>query len=84
MKTIKILAAVFAASLVLSCGGKSEKKNDNEKKMDVSMPMAILGFKDTANHKLRNAGYKEDNSDLVKKHVAMEILLTMIAGEMCG
>lgn len=38
MKTIKILAAVFAASLVFSCGGKSEKKNDNEKKMDVVMP----------------------------------------------
>ena len=56
-------------------------KEKIEKKMDVSMPMAILGFKDTANHKIRNAGYREDNSDLVKKHVAMEILLTMIAGE---
>jgi len=64
-------------------GEISEKvfKEKIEKQMDVSMPMAILGFKDTANHKLRNAGYKEDNSDLVMKNVAMEILLAMIAGE---
>lgn len=56
-------------------------KDKIEKKMDVSMPMAILGFRDVKTDKLRNAGYKEDNTDLVKRSVAVEILLNMIAGE---
>ena len=52
-----------------------------ESKMDVSIPMAALGFKDTKAQKLRKAGYKEDNSDLVKRAVAIEILLSMISGD---
>ena len=52
-----------------------------EKKMDVSIPIAVIGFKDKNANKLRNAGYTENNFDLVKKHVAIEILLEMIAGE---
>lgn len=56
-------------------------KKEIEKKMDVSMPMVILGFKDAKINKLRNAGYKEDNTDLVKRSVAVEILLNIIAGE---
>ena len=52
-----------------------------ENKMDVSIPMAALGFKDTKAQKLRKAGYKEDNSDLVKRAVAIEILLSMISGD---
>lgn len=51
------------------------------KKMDVSIPMAVLGFKDTTSQKLRKAGYSENNYDLVKRDVAIEILLSMIAGE---
>lgn len=52
-----------------------------EKKMDVSIPMAILGFRDTTNNQMRKAGYTENNFEFVKKHVAIEILLAMIAGE---
>ena len=56
-------------------------KDKIEKKMDVSIPMAILGFRDKKIDKLRNAGYTEDNQDLVKRSVAIEILFNMIAGE---
>ncbi len=52
-----------------------------EKSMDVSIPMAVLGFKDTKAQRLRQAGYKEDNNDLVKRDVAIEILLSIIAGD---
>ena len=52
-----------------------------EKKMDVSLPMGVLGFKDTKAQRLRKAGYSEDNSDLVKRAVAIEILLSTIAGD---
>lgn len=52
-----------------------------EKKMDVSIPMAILGCRDNTIKKIKKAGYKEENLELVKKNVAMEILLNMIAGE---
>ncbi len=52
-----------------------------EKKMDVSLSMAILGFKDVKAQTLRKAGYSEDNKDLVKRSVAIEILLSLIAGK---
>lgn len=52
-----------------------------EKKMDVSIPMAILGCRDNTVREIKKAGYKEENLELVKKNVAMEILLNMIAGE---
>lgn len=52
-----------------------------EKKMDVSIPMAILGFKDITNKELMKAGFSNGNFELVKKNVAIEILLEMIAGE---
>ena len=47
--------------------------------MDVSIPMAVLAFKDGQAQKLRKSGYSEDNSDLVKRAVAIEILLAMIS-----
>jgi len=52
-----------------------------EKEMDVSMPMAILGCRDNQSKNIRKAGYSEENLELVKKNVAMEILLSLIAGE---
>lgn len=52
-----------------------------EKKMDVSIPMAVLAFKDGKAQKLRKSGYSEDNSDLVKRAVAIEILLAIISGD---
>ena len=51
------------------------------KKMDVSIPMVAIGFKDTKANRLRKAGYSEDNFDLVKRDVAIEILLSIIAGD---
>ena len=52
-----------------------------EKNMDVSIPLCVVGFKDTKAQRLRMAGYKEDNTDLIKRDVAIEILLSLIAGE---
>ena len=52
-----------------------------EKKMDVSIPMAVLAFRDKKAQRLRKAGYSEDNSDLVLRAVAIEILLNIISGD---
>jgi len=52
-----------------------------EKNMDVNMPLCVLGFKDTKSQRLRMAGYKEDNKDLIKRDIAIEIILSLIAGE---
>lgn len=56
-------------------------KNRVEKEMDVSIPMVVLGFKDNQVEGLKKAGYSEKNLELVKKDVALEILLSLIAGE---
>lgn len=61
--------------------GKDIVKERTVKQMDVSIPMFIMGFKDTENSKMLNSGYNEDNFDKVLKHVAMEILLEMIVGK---
>lgn len=52
-----------------------------EKTMDVSISMAALGFKDNINTKIREAGYQKENLEMVKRCVAIEILLSIIAGE---
>lgn len=52
-----------------------------EKVMDVSIPMVAVGYRDDSVKGIVKAGYTEDHSDLVKKHVAVEIAMTMIAGE---
>lgn len=56
-------------------------KDRIEKNMDISIPMGVLGFKDVEAQRLRAAGYKEDNTDLVKRSVAIEVLLYLIAGD---
>ena len=61
--------------------GKNIVKERAVKQMDVSIPMFIMGFKDTENMEMLNSGYNEDNFDKVLKHVAMEILLEMIVGK---
>ena len=45
-------------------------KKYNEQKMEVSTPLFMIGFKDISKEK-----------DLVKKHIAIEILLNMIIGK---
>ena len=61
--------------------GEGIYKNRVEKKMDVSIPMAIIGFKDTENMQMIDSGYEVNNFDKVLKHVAMEILLEMLVGK---
>ena len=46
-------------------------KKYTEKKMEVSMPLACVGFKDD----------ELQNEDIVKKHIAIEILLNLIIGK---
>ena len=56
-------------------------KSRVEKQMDVSIPIAILGFKDSKAQRLRKAGLSEENRDLVKRSVAVEILLSLLSGK---
>lgn len=60
---------------------KGVYKDRIEKAMDISTPMAILAFKDTTDVSLKPAGFNRDTFELVKRNVAIEILLNMIAGE---
>lgn len=61
--------------------GESIVNDKVVKKMDVSIPMFIMGFKDTDDTKLLSAGYDKDNYDRVLKHVAIEILLEILVGK---
>ena len=60
---------------------KTVYKKKVEKEMDVSIPMAVLGFRDKNFINVCEAGYKNENIDLVKRSVAIQILLSIIAGE---
>ena len=42
-----------------------------EEKMEVSMPMFVIGYKDK----------KEENENIVKKHIAIEIILNILIGK---
>ena len=52
-----------------------------EKKMDVSIPMFILGFRDDTVSGPNDSGYDVDNKKLVDKHVAIEIAYEMLLGK---
>lgn len=52
-----------------------------EKKMDVSIPMFILGFRDDTVSGANDSGYDIDNKKLVDKHVAIEIAFEMLLGK---
>ncbi len=52
-----------------------------EKKMDVSIPMFLMGFRDDDTQSAINSGYDVDNKKLVDKHVALEIAFEMILGK---
>lgn len=43
--------------------------------MEVSMPLFVIGIKDT------NLSEKEDKESIIKKHIAIEILLNMLIGK---
>ena len=64
-------------------GEVPQKIDENfvERKMDVSIPMFILGFRDDSNSNIVGSGYKTDNFELINKHVAMEIIFEMILGK---
>lgn len=50
-------------------------KKEIEKTMEVSMPLFVIGIKDT------NIDNNDDTESKVKKHIAIEILLNMIIGK---
>ena len=49
--------------------------------MDISIPLFMLGYRDDNNGEIIDSGYNKDNSKLIKKHVAIEIILEMILGK---
>ena len=56
-------------------------KERTEKKMDVSMPLFMLGFKDLFNKNKLKAELPATMNETIKYDVAMQILLEIIAGE---
>ena len=50
-------------------------KEETTKQMEVSMPIFVIGIKDSLNYKNCNS------SSIVKKHIAIEILLNMLIGK---
>ncbi len=52
-----------------------------EKKMDVSVPMFMMGFKDMSNKDKLEAGMPSEVNNTIKYDVAMQILLELISGE---
>ncbi len=56
-------------------------KKRAEKVMDISMPMFMLGFKDDFLKQMINVGFDYENSELVKRHVAIEIIFEMLIGK---
>ncbi len=60
---------------------KDINKKEVIKKMDISMPMAAIGFKDNFISEKLEAGFTNDSLKLAKRDVAMQIALTMICGK---
>ena len=52
-----------------------------QKQMDISTPMFIIGFRDDSRKELIESGYNIDNIELIRKHIAMEILFEVIVGK---
>lgn len=64
-------------------GEESEKihKAKSEKKMNVSLPMFMLGFKDLSNEAKLKANMPEEINSTIKYDVAIQILLEMLTGD---
>lgn len=64
-------------------GEESEKihKAKSEKKMNVSLPMFMLGFKDLSNVAKLKANMPEEINSTIKYDVAIQILLEMLTGD---
>lgn len=56
-------------------------KKENNKKMDVSLPIVMFGFKDNFNKARLDSGYEKDNLEVLKYDVALQIALELIAGK---
>ncbi|MBQ9266697.1 MAG: insulinase family protein [Clostridia bacterium] len=59
----------------------TEVKKSIERKMDISMPMFMLGFRDDSKKELVDSGYEKGNMDLIHKHIALEIIFEMLLGK---
>lgn len=86
--TLEIIKANIKEQKVFSeidrfYGEESEKihKDKSEKKMDVSLPMFMLGFKDLSNSAKLKAGMPENMNSTIKYDVAIQILLEMLIGD---
>ena len=62
---------------------KSNEINKKEylRKMDISMPMFAIGFKDNFIKDKLEAGFGENSLELAKRDVAMQIILTLMFGK---
>lgn len=62
---------------------ESDEINQKEviKKMDISMPMFAIGFKDNFIVDKLDAGFTEDSMSIATRDVAMQILLSMMFGK---
>ena len=87
-ETISIIKSEAKAQKVFSeidrfYGDEDEniKVKKTEKKMDVSMPMFMIGFKDLSNIGKLKAGMPDTINETIKYDVSMQILLELITGE---
>lgn len=60
---------------------KGINKKEVVKEMDISMPMAAIGFKDNFISEKLEAGFTHSSLSLAKRDVAMQIALAMICGK---
>lgn len=62
---------------------QSEEINQKEviKKMDISMPMFAIGFKDNFINGILDAGFNKNSLELAKRDIAVQIALGMIVGK---
>ena len=57
------------------------KAKRTEKKMDVSLPMFMIGFKDLSNIGKLKSSLPEEMNETIKYDVAMQIILELLTGE---
>lgn len=60
---------------------KTINKKEVSKKMDISMPMFAIGFKDNFIKEKLPAGFTVNSLELAKRDVAMQILITLLFGK---
>lgn len=64
-------------------GNEPDKINKKriEKKMNVSIPNFIMGFKDNSHNEIIESGYRNNDNEIIKRHIAIEIIMEMLVGK---